>query len=213
MRPTRGSSWEIILFNRLLILPRREISAWSTPCLLPLGRPTSSSPQWLICMQNDQNGPDIRQDAPCCPAVPEPSARQDRIPCIAILFSSKNFFSVPWFVLGFSIYLLCISLISLKISNCAYTTSANFTGFAVGRQRKIYSILFQEEGKMLDQCEMLGKCGFFTNFKGNSEVIKQGWVKTYCENHIKSSKCERKKIRAQTGKPPADHMAPTGKLH
>lgn len=65
---------------------------------------------------------------------------------------------------------------------------------------------------MLDQCEMLGKCGFFTNFKGNSEVIKQGWVKTYCENHSKSSKCERKKIRAQTGKPPADHMAPTGKL-
>ena len=71
---------------------------------------------------------------------------------------------------------------------------------------------FKKREKMLDQCEMLGKCGFFTNFKGNSEVIKQGWVKTYCENHIKSSKCERKKIRAQTGKPPADHMAPTGKL-
>jgi len=27
-----------------------------------------------------------------------------------------------------------------------------------------------------------------------------------------SEKCERKKIRKQTGKPPADNMAPTGKM-
>jgi len=65
---------------------------------------------------------------------------------------------------------------------------------------------------MLEKCELLDKCGFFLNFKGNTEVIKQGWIKLYCENKEKSEKCVRKQIRKQTGKPPADNITPTGKM-
>jgi len=65
---------------------------------------------------------------------------------------------------------------------------------------------------MSEQCELLDKCGFFLNFKGNNEVIKNGWIRSFCESKEKSEKCERKKIRKATGKPPVDNMAPTGKL-
>jgi len=65
---------------------------------------------------------------------------------------------------------------------------------------------------MSEKCELLDKCGFFLNFKGNSEVVKQGWIKMFCNDLGKSEKCERKKIRSQTGKPPADNMTPTGKM-
>jgi hypothetical protein len=64
---------------------------------------------------------------------------------------------------------------------------------------------------MNGNCELLEKCGFFSNFKGNSEVVKQGWVKMFCENSLKSDTCARKKIRKQTGKPPVDNLSPTGK--
>lgn len=65
---------------------------------------------------------------------------------------------------------------------------------------------------MLNQCELLEKCGFFLHFKGNSEVIKKGWTKSYCESKDKSEKCRRKEIRRSTGKPPVDNMAPTGTM-
>lgn len=65
---------------------------------------------------------------------------------------------------------------------------------------------------MQEKCELLEKCGFFQNFIGNSEVLKQGWVKMFCENKEKSEQCERKKERKKTGVPPADNMAPTGKM-
>jgi len=65
---------------------------------------------------------------------------------------------------------------------------------------------------MPENCELLEKCGFFLNFKKNSEVVKQGWIRSFCESKEKSEKCERKKVRTQTGKPPADNMAPTGKM-
>jgi hypothetical protein len=65
---------------------------------------------------------------------------------------------------------------------------------------------------MPDNCEYLDKCGFFLNYRGNTEVIKQGWVRMYCESLEKSKQCERRKIREQTGQPPADNMSPTGKL-
>lgn len=65
---------------------------------------------------------------------------------------------------------------------------------------------------MAEQCELLEKCGFFKNYNGNMEVIKQGWIRIYCDNREKSERCERKKIRQQTGQPPADNMTPTGKM-
>ena len=65
---------------------------------------------------------------------------------------------------------------------------------------------------MQEKCELLEKCGFFNNYRGNSEVVKQGWISMFCESKEKSMKCERKKIRMQTGKPPADNMTPTGQV-
>ena len=65
---------------------------------------------------------------------------------------------------------------------------------------------------MSEKCELLDKCGFFLNFKGNSETIKNNWIRMFCEDKKKSEKCKRKEIRTQTGKPPADNMAPTGKM-
>ena len=63
-----------------------------------------------------------------------------------------------------------------------------------------------------DPCEFLDRCGFFINHKANTEVIKQGWVALFCEDLEKSQQCARKKIRQQTGQPPADNMSPTGDL-
>ncbi|MFH0925036.1 MAG: hypothetical protein V1872_05300 [bacterium] len=65
---------------------------------------------------------------------------------------------------------------------------------------------------MSEKCELLEKCGFFNNFKGNTEVIKEGWIKMFCQNKEKSESCERKKLRKKTGKPPVDNMTPTGKI-
>ena len=65
---------------------------------------------------------------------------------------------------------------------------------------------------MADKCEFLETCGFFNNYKANSEVVKQGWIQIYCEDKKKSEKCERKKVLMETGTPPADNMAPTGKM-
>lgn len=68
----------------------------------------------------------------------------------------------------------------------------------------------EEDTAMKQPCELLEKCGFFLNFTSNLEVIRQGWVRLYCEDREKSELCERKKIRNRTGVPPADNMAPTG---
>jgi len=70
----------------------------------------------------------------------------------------------------------------------------------------------RKERIMPEECELLKRCGFFLNFQGNSEVVKQGWIRMFCEDIEKSEKCERKKVRKETGKPPADNMTPTGKM-
>ncbi len=63
-----------------------------------------------------------------------------------------------------------------------------------------------------EKCELLDTCGFFLNFRGNSEVVKQGWIRMYCQDKEKSERCERKKYRKRTGQAPPDNMAPTGKM-
>jgi hypothetical protein len=65
---------------------------------------------------------------------------------------------------------------------------------------------------MQKNCENPVKCHFFEDFKGNSEVVKEGWIRHFCESKEKSEKGERKKVGRQTGKPPLDNMAPTGKM-
>jgi len=65
---------------------------------------------------------------------------------------------------------------------------------------------------MEEKCELLDRCGFFNNFKGNTEVAKNGWIRMFCENKERSDKCERKNIRMKTGSPPPDNMTPSGKM-
>lgn len=65
---------------------------------------------------------------------------------------------------------------------------------------------------MIENCELLDRCGFFKSFKGNSEVMKNNWIKMFCEDKVSSETCARKKVRTQTGMPPADNMSPSGKL-
>jgi hypothetical protein len=60
-------------------------------------------------------------------------------------------------------------------------------------------------------CPNLEKCGFFNKFSGNSDVVKNGWIRMYCQDITKSDLCERKKL-AKTGKIPPDNMTPTGKM-
>jgi hypothetical protein len=65
---------------------------------------------------------------------------------------------------------------------------------------------------MEEKCEHLENCGFFLNFQHNTEVVREGWIKLFCNNKKSAEKCQRRRIRNQTGKPPADNMAPTGRI-
>jgi hypothetical protein len=65
---------------------------------------------------------------------------------------------------------------------------------------------------LTEKCELLDKCGFFRNFNGNSEVMKNNWITMFCDDINQSQTCKRKEIRTQTGKPPVDNMSPTGKI-
>ncbi len=65
---------------------------------------------------------------------------------------------------------------------------------------------------MLEKCDRVEKCGFFLNYEGNSEVMRQGWIRMFCANSENSAECKRKAIFLETGRPPPDNMAPTGKL-
>ena len=65
---------------------------------------------------------------------------------------------------------------------------------------------------MAQKCEYLDQCGFVRNFATSLESIKNSWVNLYCADIEVSELCERKKIRIQTGSPPPNNMAPTGKM-
>ena len=65
---------------------------------------------------------------------------------------------------------------------------------------------------MTQECEFVNQCGFYANFSSNTQVIKESWIKLYCESKEVSELCERKIIRHRTGSPPVDNMSPTGKL-
>lgn len=68
------------------------------------------------------------------------------------------------------------------------------------------------ENMVAKQCELIDICGFFNNFQGSTEAIKEGWIQAFCMDLDKSSKCERKKIYQTTGETPEDNMTPTGVL-
>lgn len=64
---------------------------------------------------------------------------------------------------------------------------------------------------MAEECENLPRCSFFNEFRGNSDVIRNGWVALYCRDKGKSVTCRRKQLRA-TGQSPPPNMTPTGTL-
>jgi hypothetical protein len=65
---------------------------------------------------------------------------------------------------------------------------------------------------MTERCEMLEACGFFRNFKGNSEVVQNGWIYMFCDNLEHSKTCKRKLYKMEHGTPPPDNMTPLGKF-
>lgn len=65
---------------------------------------------------------------------------------------------------------------------------------------------------MAEKCDFLNKCGFFKHFNKQVEVLEKAWVIMYCESIERSEQCERKRIRKETGFPPADNLAPTGEM-
>jgi hypothetical protein len=65
---------------------------------------------------------------------------------------------------------------------------------------------------MREKCELLEKCGFFKNHNEGAGVLEKAWIRMYCESEETSESCERKMFRKQTGRPPVDNMAPTGKM-
>lgn len=64
----------------------------------------------------------------------------------------------------------------------------------------------------MESCKFLTECGFFNNFQGYPEVIKEGWIRMYCNNMEKSETCSRKIYRLEHGTPPVENMSPTGKF-
>ncbi|WP_295404483.1 hypothetical protein [uncultured Thiocystis sp.] len=61
-------------------------------------------------------------------------------------------------------------------------------------------------------CPLFKQCAFLNAFRGQSEVIKENWVVTFCENETHSVHCERRLLEQKTGSVPAPNLSPTGKL-
>ena len=45
-------------------------------------------------------------------------------------------------------------------------------------------------------------------YKGNTEEIKQIWMKNFCKNKSKLKECERRKFKERTGKNPPNNSTP-----
>ena len=58
----------------------------------------------------------------------------------------------------------------------------------------------------------LEKCVFFKNYNEHAGILEKAWIRMYCESLETSESRERKMFRKQTGRPPAENMATTGKM-
>lgn len=63
-----------------------------------------------------------------------------------------------------------------------------------------------------EKCEKLEICGFFNEYKGCSNMAKEAWVISYCENLENSKNCMRKKYFKVHGVAPVLNMSPSGRL-
>ena len=62
------------------------------------------------------------------------------------------------------------------------------------------------------KCDLINECAYFKLYEEQRSMAIDVWKKLFCMNISKSEKCERKKIRKETGEPPPDNMSPTGEL-
>jgi len=62
------------------------------------------------------------------------------------------------------------------------------------------------------KCDLINECAYFQFYEEQRSMAIDVWKKLFCMNISKSEKCERKKIRKETGEPPPDNMSPTGEL-
>lgn len=62
------------------------------------------------------------------------------------------------------------------------------------------------------KCDLINECAYFQLYEEQRSMAIDVWKKLFCLDINKSEKCERKKIRKETGEPPPDNMSPTGEL-
>ncbi len=62
-----------------------------------------------------------------------------------------------------------------------------------------------------ETCDKLEVCGFFKEYQGNAEVVKEAWIISFCKNVENSSLCKRKEYYDTHGVAPAINMSPTGR--
>ena len=63
-----------------------------------------------------------------------------------------------------------------------------------------------------EKCEKLDECGFFQEYQGHTEVVKEAWIISYCNNFENSNLCKRKQYFITHGVAPVANMSPTGRL-
>jgi len=61
-------------------------------------------------------------------------------------------------------------------------------------------------------CNLINECAYFRIYEEQRSMAIDVWKKLFCMDINKSEKCERKKMRKETGEPPPDNMSPTGEL-
>ncbi len=65
---------------------------------------------------------------------------------------------------------------------------------------------------MTRECELANTCGFLKNFRDDMNVVKEGWIRSFCKDRAKSESCERIKYHKLSGVHPADNITPTGRI-
>jgi hypothetical protein len=60
-----------------------------------------------------------------------------------------------------------------------------------------------------NECELLGKCGFFKKYQEAKDLACKGFITQYCRGE-RMDLCKRKEYRTKKGVPPVDDMMPNG---
>ena len=64
---------------------------------------------------------------------------------------------------------------------------------------------------MTNECELIGKCGFFKKYQETKDLACKGFLRMYCRGE-KMSQCKRREYRDKNGTPPPDEMMPNGQI-